>query len=63
MTNVVGSTVARESNSVIYTHAGPEIGVCATKTFTAQIMVMYLMGLYFAKIKGNIKYWSLKFGG
>ena len=54
MTNVVGSTVARESNSVIYTHAGPEIGVCATKTFTAQIMVMYLMGLYFAKIKGNI---------
>ncbi len=51
ITNVVGSTVARESNSVIYTHAGPEIGVCATKTFTAQIMVMYLMALYFAKVK------------
>ena len=54
ITNVVGSTVARESDSVIYTHAGPEIGVCATKTFTAQMMVIYLMGLYFAKIKGLI---------
>ncbi len=54
ITNVVGSTVARESNSVIYTHAGPEIGVCATKTFTAQIMVMYLIALYFAKVKGLI---------
>ncbi len=54
ITNVVGSTVARESDSVIYTHAGPEIGVCATKTFTAQIMVMYLMGLYFARIKKHI---------
>ena len=52
ITNVVGSTIARESDSVIYTHAGPEIGVCATKTFTAQIMVMYLMGLYFGKAKG-----------
>jgi len=54
VTNVVGSTVARESDSVIYTHAGPEIGVCATKTFTAQIIVMYLIGLYFAWKKGNI---------
>ncbi len=52
ITNVVGSTVARESDSVIYTHAGPEIGVCATKTFTAQIIVMYLMALYFAAVKG-----------
>jgi len=52
ITNVVGSTIARESDSVIYTHAGPEIGVAASKTFTAQIMVMYLMGLYFGKVKG-----------
>ena len=51
ITNVVGSTVARESNSVIYTHAGPEIGVCATKTYTAQIIVLYLMALYFARVK------------
>ncbi|MGM0366364.1 MAG: glutamine--fructose-6-phosphate transaminase (isomerizing) [Actinomycetota bacterium] len=54
ITNVVGSTVARESDSVIYTHAGPEIGVCATKTFTAQVVVMYLMALYFARIKGTL---------
>jgi glucosamine--fructose-6-phosphate aminotransferase (isomerizing) len=54
VTNVVGSTVARESDYVIYTHAGPEIGVCATKTFTAQIIIMYLIGLYFAIKKGNI---------
>ena len=51
ITNVVGSTVARESNSVIYTHAGPELGVCATKTYTAQIIVLYLMALYFARVK------------
>ena len=55
ITNVVGSTVAREADSVIYTHAGPEIGVCATKTFTAQIIIMYLIGLYLAKVKGNIR--------
>lgn len=54
VTNVVGSTIARESDSVIYTHAGPEIGVCATKTFSAQILVMYLIGLYLAKARGTI---------
>ena len=54
ITNVVGSTVARESDSVVYTHAGPEIGVCATKTFTSQIVIMYLMGLYLGKIKGGL---------
>jgi len=55
ITNVVGSTVAREADSVIYTHAGPEIGVCASKTFTAQIVIMYLLGLYLAEIKGNME--------
>lgn len=55
ITNVVGSTVSREADSVIYTHAGPEIGVCATKTFTAQIIIMYLTGLYLARKKGNIR--------
>ncbi len=54
VTNVVGSTIARESSSVVYTHAGPEIGVCATKTFTAQIVVMYMIGLYLAKVRGTI---------
>lgn len=55
ITNIVGSSVSREADSVIYTHAGPEIGVCATKTFTAQIIVMYLIGLYLAKMNGRIK--------
>jgi glucosamine--fructose-6-phosphate aminotransferase (isomerizing) len=54
ITNVVGSTVARESDSVIYTHAGPEIGVCATKTFTAQIIVMYLIAVYLGRKKGRL---------
>ncbi|MEK6684003.1 MAG: glutamine--fructose-6-phosphate transaminase (isomerizing), partial [Nitrospirota bacterium] len=41
--NGVGSTMARESNGVLYTHAGPEIGVAATKTFTAQLTALYLL--------------------
>jgi len=41
--NVVGSTMARESHGVLYTHAGPEIGVAATKTFTAQVTALYLL--------------------
>ncbi|MBC7247078.1 MAG: glutamine--fructose-6-phosphate transaminase (isomerizing) [Actinobacteria bacterium] len=44
--NVVGSMMARESDGVIYTHAGPEIGVAATKTFLAQIAAVYLLGFY-----------------
>ncbi len=60
ITNVVGSTISRESDSVIYTHAGPEIGVCATKTFTAQIIVMYLIGLYLAKRKKLLSEETLK---
>lgn len=44
--NVVGSMMARESDGVLYTHAGPEIGVAATKTFLAQIAAVYLLGLY-----------------
>ncbi|HEY5648566.1 MAG TPA: glutamine--fructose-6-phosphate transaminase (isomerizing), partial [Nitrospiria bacterium] len=49
--NVVGSTMARESDGVLYTHAGPEIGVAATKTFTSQIMALVLMGLYLGRIR------------
>lgn len=55
VTNIVGSTIARESNSVVYTHAGPEIGVCATKTFTVQLVVMYMIGLHLAAVKGTLK--------
>ena len=52
--NVVGSTLSRESAGVIYTHAGPEIGVAATKTFTSQLAVLYLLVLYIAKVKGRM---------
>lgn len=53
--NVVGSTLARESDGVLYTHAGPEIGVAATKTFTSQLMALFLMGLHLGLIKKQIK--------
>lgn len=49
VTNVVGSTVTREADGVIYTHAGPEIGVVATKSFTAQLTAMYVLALYLAQ--------------
>jgi glutamine---fructose-6-phosphate transaminase (isomerizing) len=49
--NVVGSTIARESDSGIYTHAGPEIGVASTKAFTAQITVLALMTMAFARVR------------
>jgi glucosamine--fructose-6-phosphate aminotransferase (isomerizing) len=45
ITNVVGSALAREADGVIYTHAGPEIGVASTKTFTATVTACYLLGL------------------
>ncbi len=46
--NVVGSSLDREADYTLYTHAGPEIGVAATKTFTAQLAVLYLASLLFA---------------
>ena len=52
--NVVGSSIARESNSGSYTHAGPEIGVASTKAFTTQITVLSLIALKLAKEKGSI---------
>ncbi|MDY6327217.1 MAG: glutamine--fructose-6-phosphate transaminase (isomerizing) [Bacteroidales bacterium] len=52
--NVVGSTMARETMAGSYSHAGPEIGVACTKTFTAQITVLALMALSLAKKKGTI---------
>lgn len=50
--NVVGSSIARESDAGAYTHAGPEIGVASTKAFTTQITVLTLMALKLAKEKG-----------
>ncbi|MFH1198559.1 MAG: glutamine--fructose-6-phosphate transaminase (isomerizing) [Candidatus Omnitrophota bacterium] len=49
--NVMGSTLARESDGIIYTHAGPEIGVASTKAYTAQLIAFYLFAFYFAHIK------------
>jgi glucosamine--fructose-6-phosphate aminotransferase (isomerizing) len=54
ITNVVGSRVTRESDGVIYTHAGPEIGVAATKTFTAQIAAVNVLALYLAQVRGRM---------
>ncbi len=47
--NVVGSSIARESDAVFYTHAGPEIGVASTKAFTAQLTALYLFTLYLGR--------------
>lgn len=52
--NVVGSSIARETHSGAYTHAGPEIGVASTKAFTTQITVLILMALMLAKAKGKL---------
>ncbi|MBQ5994649.1 MAG: glutamine--fructose-6-phosphate transaminase (isomerizing) [Clostridia bacterium] len=52
--NVVASTIARESDDVIYTMAGPEIAVATTKAFSAQLNVAYLLAIRFAKAKGLI---------
>jgi glucosamine--fructose-6-phosphate aminotransferase (isomerizing) len=52
--NVVGSTASREADGVIYTHAGPEIGVASTKAFTAQLTALYLFGLYFGSLRGTL---------
>lgn len=51
--NTNGSTIPRESDAVIYTHAGPEVAVASTKGFLAQITACYLLALYFAQIKGT----------
>jgi glucosamine--fructose-6-phosphate aminotransferase (isomerizing) len=51
--NVVGSTASREADGVVYTHAGPEIGVASTKAFTTQLTALYLFGLFFAGQRGT----------
>jgi glucosamine--fructose-6-phosphate aminotransferase (isomerizing) len=49
--NNVASTIARESDGGVYMHAGPEIGVAATKSFTSQVMIMSLLGLLFGRMR------------
>lgn len=53
--NVVGSSVARESDDVFYTWAGPEIAVASTKAYTTQLICMYLIGLYMGSTKGTVE--------
>ena len=52
--NVVGSSIARESDDVIYTWAGPEIAVATTKGYSTQLAVLYLLSLHFAKVRGQM---------
>ncbi len=54
ITNVVGSTITREADGIIYTHAGPEIGVAATKTLTSQMTALLLLSLYLAQARNSI---------
>ncbi|OAQ19916.1 glutamine--fructose-6-phosphate transaminase (isomerizing) [Thermosulfurimonas dismutans] len=52
--NVLGSTIAREAHRVIYTHAGPEIGVASTKAFTSQLTIFLLLTLYMGRLTGRL---------
>ena len=54
VSNVVDSSMAREADAVLYTHAGPEIGVAATKTHLAQIVAMQVLALYLAQLRGTL---------
>ncbi len=54
VTNVVGSSISRVSTNTIYTMAGPEIGVAATKTFTAQVVAMYMLAIYLGRKAGTL---------
>jgi glucosamine--fructose-6-phosphate aminotransferase (isomerizing) len=52
--NVVGSSLVRESAGVLYTHAGPEIGVASTKAFTTQLIALFLLALHLGRLRGKI---------
>src|SRR5881227_37531 len=53
--NVQGSMITREADGTILTHAGPEIGVASTKAFTAQMIALYLFGLYLGQLRGTLR--------
>jgi glucosamine--fructose-6-phosphate aminotransferase (isomerizing) len=55
VTNVMGSQATRDADSVLYTRAGIEIGVAATKTFVSQVAAMYLLGLWLAQVRGTVE--------
>ena len=54
ITNTVGSSIAREADGVLYTRAGPEIGVAATKTFATQMVALHVLALYLAQVRGTM---------
>jgi glucosamine--fructose-6-phosphate aminotransferase (isomerizing) len=54
ISNVVDSTIAREADGVLYTHAGPEISIASTKAFTAQMAVLFLFALYLGQVRGKL---------
>lgn len=58
--NVVGSTIAREADAVIYTHAGPEIGVASTKAYVAQLTTLLLLAFHMAKLRKKVSAADLK---
>lgn len=58
--NVVGSSIAREADNVMYTWAGPEIAVATTKAYSCQLIAMYLLAMKFAKVRGEISDEELK---
>jgi glutamine---fructose-6-phosphate transaminase (isomerizing) len=60
ISNVVGSTIAREADGILYTHAGPEISIASTKAFTAQMAVLFLLAAYLGEIKKEISKEALR---
>lgn len=60
ISNVEGSTIAREADGVLYTHAGPEISIASTKAFTAQIAVLFLLAGYLAQVREEISHDALR---
>ena len=58
--NVKGSSIERESDSVLYTYAGPEIGVASTKAFTTQLIVLYLFTLYMSSLRNSLEKETIK---
>lgn len=53
--NTQGATIPRESDAIVYTHAGPEVAVASTKAFVAQITALYLLGLHLARVRGSLE--------
>ncbi|HSS97089.1 MAG TPA: isomerizing glutamine--fructose-6-phosphate transaminase, partial [Terriglobales bacterium] len=54
ISNVVGSTIAREADGVMYTNAGPEVSIASTKAFTAQMAVLFLFSIYLGQVRGKL---------